>query len=117
DPAIDAVEFDHPLYILFSSGSTGPPKPIVHGHGGIVVEHLKWLVLHTDVTPSDTVHWPSSTSWMSWNISISVLLCGAKLVVFDGDPTEPSLAAFWQLAGDRQVTHLGTSPPFLAQCR
>jgi len=111
------VDFDHPLYILFSSGSTGPPKPIVHGHGGVTIEHLKWLAVHTDIASGDVCFWPSSTAWMTWNISVSALLCGARAVLFDGDPTQPDLAAFWRFVGDRKVTHLGVSPPLLAETR
>ena len=111
------LPFDHPLYILFSSGSTGPPKPIVHGHGGITVEHLKWLVMHTDVNPGDIVFWPSTTAWMSWNVGVSTLLCGARAVLFDGDPTEPDLGAFWRLVGERRMTHVGVSPPLLREAR
>lgn len=111
------LPFDHPLCVLFSSGSTGPPKPIVHGHGGITLEHLKWLVLHSDIRPNDIVFWPTTTAWMTWNVGVSTLLCGARAILFDGDPTQPDLAAFWKLVGETKTTHLGVSPPLLLQAR
>ena len=111
------VPFNHPLYILFSSGSTGPPKAIVHGHGGIVLEHLKWFSLHADLSSVDAVFWPTSTSWMAWNVSVSTLMCGGRLVTFDGDLTYQGSEWFWSLISDRHISHLGTSPAFLAQQR
>jgi acetoacetyl-CoA synthetase len=117
DFRIAELAFDHPLYILFSSGSTGPPKAIVHAHGGITIEHLKWLAVHSDVAPGDVFYWPSSTAWMTWNIGVSALLCGARIVLFDGDPTQPDLDAYWKLAGERMATHVGVSPPLLSAAR
>lgn len=117
DKRIHELPFDHPLYILFSSGSTGPPKPIVHSHGGITIEHLKWLAIHTDVTSSSVVFWPSTTAWMTWNIGVSTLLCGARAIQFDGDPLAPSIGDFWRFVADRQITHLGVSPPLLNESR
>ncbi|MFI5957513.1 acetoacetate--CoA ligase [Cryptosporangium sp. NPDC051539] len=117
DPTIDPLPFDHPLYILFSSGSTGTPKPIVHTHGGITVEHLKWLAVHSDLKPGDVSFWPTTTAWMTWNTVVSSLLCGARTILFDGDPTEPDLPTFWRFVADRRVTHLGVSPPLLQLTR
>jgi acetoacetyl-CoA synthetase len=113
----EAVPFDHPLYILYSSGTTGLPKPIVHGHGGIVLEHLKALGLHTDLGPGDRFCWFTTTGWMMWNYLASGLLAGSTVVTFDGNPAWPDLAGLWRLAAETRTTYFGTSAPYLMACR
>ncbi|MFD1858311.1 acetoacetate--CoA ligase [Aeromicrobium camelliae] len=111
------LPFAAPLYILFSSGTTGLPKPIVHGHGGITIEHLKALALHCDLGPGDRFFWFSTTGWMMWNFLVSGLATGSAIVMVDGDPASPDLGALWRMAGELGVTYFGTSAPFLLQCR
>jgi acetoacetyl-CoA synthetase len=115
--AFEPVEFSHPLWVLFSSGTTGLPKAIVHGHGGIVVEHLKALALQHDLGPGDRFLFYSTTGWMVWNLVTSTLLVGASSVIFDGNPVHPSLMALWQLADETETTHLGVSASYLMLCR
>jgi acetoacetyl-CoA synthetase len=118
-PRIDfeAVPFDHPLYILYSSGTTGLPKPIVHAHGGILLEHAKQLAFCMDIGPGDRFFWFSTTGWMMWNLLISGLAVGSAVVVFDGDPGSPDLLALWRLAEETGTTYFGASAPFLLACR
>ena len=114
--AFDPVPFDHPLYVLFSSGTTGLPKPIVHGHGGILLEHLKALALHTDLGPADRFCWFTTTGWMMWNYLVSGLAVGSAIIVFDGNPAWPDLTSLWRLAAETRATYLGLGAPFITAC-
>ncbi len=117
DLEFTAVPFAHPLYIVYSSGTTGRPKAIIHGHGGVLLEHLKLFLLHDDLGPADRWFWYSSTNWMAWNYGASVLLGGGSLLTFDGHPMRPELADYWRMVGEEGVTSLGTSPGFLLACQ
>ncbi|MCA9974036.1 MAG: acetoacetate--CoA ligase [Anaerolineales bacterium] len=114
--AFAQVPFDHPLWVLYSSGTTGRPKPIVQGHGGILLEHLKMAVLHLDLKPGDRFFWYTSTGWMMWNFLVGGLLAGAAIVVYNGSPGYPDMNALWRLAAETGMTYFGTSAAFVSAC-
>ncbi len=109
----EAVPFDHPLYILYSSGTTGLPKPIVHGHGGILLEHYKHLGLQIDLTSKDRFFWFTTTGWMMWNYLVSGLLVGSSIVLWDGSPTHPNPDALWHLCERAKITVFGCGAAYL----
>jgi len=110
------VGFSDPLWVLYSSGTTGLPKPIMHSHGGIVLEHLKALALHQDLTSADTFFWYTTTGWMMWNYLAGGLLTGSTIVLYDGAATYPDTGELWRLAAQTGVTYFGTGAPYLLTC-
>ncbi len=116
EPEFEEVPFDHPLWVVYSSGTTGLPKPIMHGHGGIVLEHLKALSFHQDLKPGDVFTWYTTTGWMMWNYLAGGLLAGVTMVLYDGSATYPATDRLWALAAEHHVSYLGVGAPYLVAC-
>ena len=117
EPDFAPMAFDDPAFILYSSGTTGVPKCIVHGGGGTLLQHAKELILHGDIRRDDVFFYFTTTGWMMWNWQVSGLMTGAELVLFDGAPGYPDLGVCWRLAAERRITHFGTSAKFVGACR
>lgn len=113
----EPVPFDHPLWVLFTSGTTGRPKGLVHGHGGVLLEHLKAVGLHADLGPGSVFFWQTALSWMMWNFRTAGLLTGATVVGYSGHPMHPGTDRLWRLLEAEQVTYFGTSPGHLLASR